>query len=124
MPAPAAWIGSSGRFTRSACAAPVAIAGVVAGGAAQADLVKRPLDPIQAAGAGIRTRVVIDHGAHTAPGRFDQSDERAVIDIRFVERAVQTRHQSFFRIAGKSAGGGPLPNGRGSVGSSQSEPRP
>src|SRR5450759_2374676 len=90
MPAPAAWIGSSGRFTRSACAAPVAIAGVVAGGAAQADLVKRPLDPIQAAGAGIRTRVVIDHGAHTAPGRLDQSDERTVIDIRFVERAVQT----------------------------------
>src|ERR1035437_9696843 len=33
---------------------------------------------------------MIDHGAHAAAGGIDQSNERAVIDIRFVERAVQT----------------------------------
>ena len=39
---------------RQRAAPAVAVAGFVAGGAAQADLVKRALDGIQAAGAGIR----------------------------------------------------------------------
>src|ERR1035441_6984621 len=79
----------------ASAAAAVAVGGFVAGGAAQADVVEGALDGIQAAGAGMRAGVMVDHRADTAAGGLDQSGERAVIDILLVERAVETPPELF-----------------------------
>src|ERR1035441_759129 len=91
----------------ASAAAAVAVGGLVAGGAAQADVVEGALDGIQATGAGMRAGVMIDHGAHTAAGGLDQSGERAVIDIVLVKGAVETPPELFQNtgeIGGRGAG--------------------
>src|ERR1041385_4004196 len=68
----------------------VAPGSLVAQRATQTDFAIRPLNQVQAAGAGVRTRVVIEQSAGAALRGIDQTGQGAVVYIIFIEFPVQT----------------------------------
>ena len=85
----------------------VAVGGFVAQRAAQADFAERLLDAVQASRAGVGAGVVIDQRAHAALGRIDQADQRAVVDVVFVQGAVQPPPELLQDLAGNSSAARP-----------------